>query len=214
VASKKEKPLKVFAGSGFIYTKGGNPQKEVCIAAPSRAAALRGLQSSGLLITAHELRDWWSETGNEKQIAVAISQPGVPFYAEMNGRQDWQPYNNKETNGSEENPAALDSEAAQDDAGRREGGEHGERAGEAARAGTEVQDGARAGRKLAEVSRPSKYGNMPTNPRLTATVRGDAGTYNVLGIDWRNHRVLLDRAGDEWLDIAKVAISDQQPQGD
>ncbi|KWI38474.1 hypothetical protein WM04_02220 [Burkholderia ubonensis] len=53
----------------------------------------------------------------------------------------------------------------------------------------------------------SKYGNMPANPNLIAKVRGDAGEYNVLGVDWFSHRVLLDRTiTNEWVDIAKVAI--------
>jgi len=57
------------------------------------------------------------------------------------------------------------------------------------------------------MTRNSKYGNMPTDPELTATVKGDAGTYRVLGVDWWNRRVLLDRAGLEWIDIKKVALS-------
>ncbi|WP_198362556.1 hypothetical protein [Burkholderia ubonensis] len=39
----------------------------------------------------------------------------------------------------------------------------------------------------------SKYGNMPANPNLIAKVRGDAGEYPVLGVDWFSNRVLLDR---------------------
>ncbi|MFM0608648.1 hypothetical protein PQR05_29380 [Paraburkholderia sediminicola] len=56
------------------------------------------------------------------------------------------------------------------------------------------------------MTRTSKYGNMPADLNLMATVKGDAGTYKVWGVDWINHRVLLDRAGLEWHDIAKVAI--------
>jgi hypothetical protein len=40
----------------------------------------------------------------------------------------------------------------------------------------------------------SKYGNMPVNANLLAKVKGDAGVYRVLGIDWWNHWVLLDRS--------------------
>jgi hypothetical protein len=54
--------------------------------------------------------------------------------------------------------------------------------------------------------RQSKYGNMPPAPEYTAKVKGDAGTYRVLGIDWMHHRILLDRACLEWTPIEKVAF--------
>jgi hypothetical protein len=52
-----------------------------------------------------------------------------------------------------------------------------------------------------------KYGTMPEKPNQLAfcKIKGDAGTYEVWGIDWFNHRVLVFRAGEnEWLSIAKV----------
>lgn len=52
----------------------------------------------------------------------------------------------------------------------------------------------------------SKYGNMPPAPTFQAKVKGDSGVYKVWGIDWMNHRVLLDRAGLEWTPIDKVAF--------
>ncbi|AMN82568.1 hypothetical protein AYR47_31575 [Pseudomonas azotoformans] len=52
----------------------------------------------------------------------------------------------------------------------------------------------------------SKYGSMPSEPEYTAKVKGDAGIYRVLGIDWMHHRVLLDRAGLERTSIEKVAF--------
>lgn len=64
------------------------------------------------------------------------------------------------------------------------------------------------------MTRTSKYGNMPADPALMATVKGDAGTYRVLGVDWWNHRVLLDRAGLEWIDIKKVALSKPESHED
>ncbi|KVO15103.1 hypothetical protein [Burkholderia ubonensis] len=58
----------------------------------------------------------------------------------------------------------------------------------------------------------SKYGNMPANLNLIAKVKGDAGEYRVLGVDWFSHRVLLDRTiTNEWVDIAKVAIQTATP---
>lgn len=63
------------------------------------------------------------------------------------------------------------------------------------------------------MSRKSKYGNMPSNPRLTATVRGDSGTYKVLGVNWYEHKVLLDRTiSNEWISIDKVAIRESLPE--
>lgn len=53
---------------------------------------------------------------------------------------------------------------------------------------------------------------MPPEPTYTATVRGDAGVYRVLGIDWMYHRVLLDRAGLEWTPIKNVALHPVQDE--
>lgn len=56
------------------------------------------------------------------------------------------------------------------------------------------------------MSRKSKYGAMPPALAVVAKVRGDAGTYKVWGVDWLHHRVLIDRAGLEWVAIEKVAL--------
>ncbi len=68
-------------------------------------------------------------------------------------------------------------------------------------------------RKPAKTNK-SKYGNMPVAPNYTAKVKGDSGTYKVWGIDWMNHRVLLDRAGLEWTPIKNVtfepSLADQE----
>lgn len=56
------------------------------------------------------------------------------------------------------------------------------------------------------MSRRSMYGHMPPAPDYSAKVKGDTGTYKVWGIDWMNHRVLLDRAGLEWHPIKNVAF--------
>lgn len=53
----------------------------------------------------------------------------------------------------------------------------------------------------------SKYGNMPAAPQCVARVKGDAGIYKVWGIDWLQHRVLLDRAGVyEWTPIKNISF--------
>lgn len=51
-----------------------------------------------------------------------------------------------------------------------------------------------------------KYGLIPPAPVFTAKVRGDAGTYRVWGIDWLHQRVLIDRAGLEWIAVEKIAL--------
>lgn len=61
------------------------------------------------------------------------------------------------------------------------------------------------------MTRKSKYGNMPPAPEYHAKVKGDAGLYRVWGIDWMNHRILLDRAGLEWFPIEKVAFEPTTP---
>ncbi len=57
------------------------------------------------------------------------------------------------------------------------------------------------------MARRSKYGNMPSAPQLIAKVKGDAGAYKVWGIDWMHHRVLLDRAGLEWVPLTSSTAS-------
>lgn len=48
---------------------------------------------------------------------------------------------------------------------------------------------------------------MPELVQYRATVRGDAGSYKVFGIDWLNNRVLLNRTSTyEWVPIEKVAL--------
>ncbi|MPQ69496.1 hypothetical protein [Pseudomonas sp. MWU12-2323] len=58
--------------------------------------------------------------------------------------------------------------------------------------------------------RKSKYGNMPQSPNLVAQVKGDGGCYKVWGIDWLNHKVLIERTGYEWTDISKVALTETE----
>lgn len=61
--------------------------------------------------------------------------------------------------------------------------------------------------------RKSKYGNMPELVQYRATVRGDAGSYKVFGIDWLNNRVLLNRTSTyEWVPIEKVALERVEPE--
>lgn len=52
----------------------------------------------------------------------------------------------------------------------------------------------------------SKYGQMPTLPSYIAKVKGDAGEYRVLAVDYINNKLYLDRVGGEWIPIAKIAL--------
>ncbi len=62
------------------------------------------------------------------------------------------------------------------------------------------------------MTRKSKYGTMPEAPDYIAKVKGDAGTYKVWGVDWMNHRILLDRAGLEWTPITNVSLEPAQTE--
>lgn len=64
------------------------------------------------------------------------------------------------------------------------------------------------------MGRKSKYGNMPERPECLAKVKGDAGLYTVWGVDWMNHKILIDRAGLEWTDIAKITFVDPEVDQD
>lgn len=57
------------------------------------------------------------------------------------------------------------------------------------------------------MTKSSKYGNMPAPLPYRAKVKGDSGTYRLLGVDWMNDRVLLDRTCiPEWISIEKVSL--------
>lgn len=66
------------------------------------------------------------------------------------------------------------------------------------------------------MARKSKYGNMPEAPNYRAKVKGDAGAYKVLAVNWWDHTVLLNRPEGypEWLPIAKIAFVPIEPEGD
>lgn len=67
--------------------------------------------------------------------------------------------------------------------------------------------------KLGQRAVRAKYGVMPENPNLIAKVRGDAGKYPVLAIDWLNNRVMICRAQEnEWFPINNVSLSNA-PKG-
>ena len=52
-----------------------------------------------------------------------------------------------------------------------------------------------------------EYGELPPAPdHLVCQIRGDALLYPLLGLDWLNQRVLVGRAGGEWIAAADVQL--------
>lgn len=65
--------LRVFGGMNTHPRLGG--QARCVIAAPSQREAAEGAG-----ISLHYFRGYWTETGNAREIAVALAHPGVPCY--------------------------------------------------------------------------------------------------------------------------------------
>lgn len=61
-------------------------QVVVMVSAASAAAARRILWTAGLPVTTGEFRDYWSETGNHKQLAYAAEAPGQVLWQPMDLR--------------------------------------------------------------------------------------------------------------------------------
>ncbi|KVN83413.1 hypothetical protein [Burkholderia ubonensis] len=74
--------LKVFGGlvEHHAFPK-PNKRTRVIVAAASRAAARRALAAVGITLSDSELRDYWNETGNERELATALPHEGAVFYA-------------------------------------------------------------------------------------------------------------------------------------
>ena len=66
--------LKVYGG--LVHMSGGRGQLRTIVATTSqkKAAELVGC-------TVSEIRNWWDTTGNEKELAAALAQPGVVLQA-------------------------------------------------------------------------------------------------------------------------------------
>lgn len=74
--------LKVFHGLTHRVVPGrrGMGQVQVVIAAPSRAAVGRAMEEIHRYQSRNDLRDGWSETGNDSEIAAAMAKPGVVLW--------------------------------------------------------------------------------------------------------------------------------------
>lgn len=64
--------LKVYGGMSIL----GSKQFRTIVAAPNTKVVAKLIGASD-----HYVRGYWSETGNAKEIEVAMSEPGVLFYA-------------------------------------------------------------------------------------------------------------------------------------
>jgi hypothetical protein len=62
-----------------VYAANHHGTHRVIVAAPSRAAALIAFNAVGLRFTAHYMRGFCSETGNEHEIALATTSPGAVY---------------------------------------------------------------------------------------------------------------------------------------
>lgn len=63
--------------------------------------------------------------------------------------------------------------------------------------------------KKAALAVSKNKSKMPQLPEAWqhAKVSGDAGTYKVWALDWLNHRVALDRAGEiDWVHISRITF--------
>ena len=48
---------------------------------------------------------------------------------------------------------------------------------------------------------------------ITCKIKGDAGEYDVLGIDWYEHKILVARAcGNEWVGLHKIKLVEGRTQ--
>jgi hypothetical protein len=68
--AKRQRPLKVWGGLIFR----GGKQCRTVVAATSQAKAAEALGC-----TLSEIRGWWAETGNKKELEVALAKPGQVF---------------------------------------------------------------------------------------------------------------------------------------
>lgn len=63
------------------------------------------------------------------------------------------------------------------------------------------------------IQRTYKKGEMPEKPSLTAKLKGDAGIYPVLGFNWLDRTVLINRTLElVWMDMDKITLKDADPE--
>lgn len=77
------RPLKVYSG----YTHISGKQHAACCAARSMAEVARIVG-----VSPSQIRGYWSETGNDEQVAAAMSSPSTLFVASINYPRKWRAY--------------------------------------------------------------------------------------------------------------------------
>lgn len=79
--------MKVYGGWTFDHRSRHRGQLAAVIAAPSVAAVMRATDQ-----TRDHINSYWSTTGNDEDIAQAMTQPGVLFVRPLDSRDpaDWE----------------------------------------------------------------------------------------------------------------------------
>lgn len=67
--------LKVYGGNIFVR----GVQRRAIVAASSQKEVARIIGCP-----LYEIREWWCETGNNRELDVALAEPGVVFHADLN----------------------------------------------------------------------------------------------------------------------------------
>lgn len=60
-------------------------QCRAIVAAPSKAAAMRALNGAGFYMTAHTFNGYAGETGNDREVTAATTQPGHVLITSVQG---------------------------------------------------------------------------------------------------------------------------------
>jgi hypothetical protein len=85
--AKRQRPLKVWGGRIMVHNPAaGRSYCRAVVAATSQAKA-----AQALFCSLRELRNYWAVTGNKKEIALALSQPGCVFAQTSETDDDYLP---------------------------------------------------------------------------------------------------------------------------
>lgn len=70
-------PLKVYGGHPIIPECPGRRQTRMLVCARSMAAARRFLAECGVHLSPNEMRNYWGDTGNEKELTIATEEGDI-----------------------------------------------------------------------------------------------------------------------------------------
>lgn len=85
----RRRPLTVYGGWAIHYRmpRPHRNQVRAIIAAPSKAAARRAAAAVGYNLTARHMSDYWAESGNTVEVAVAMASPETLLFQPMDAVQ-------------------------------------------------------------------------------------------------------------------------------